>query len=435
MFALVLFACAIDNSLGTKGNTDIIDSGDTFDPPFDDAQLEASPASINEVACGTLSRVVTLASVGATPLTIQEIRVEGGGWTVDAPELPLTLPAGASVEVPVEGSGPATLVVVSDDENAPSTSINLQTTSDYGPSLLITSPGASATLDAGTTWFTATVVDDVDRPESLGITWTSSVDGVVGTDPAGSDGTATMTWDAALRTPGEHVVVLAAEDSCGNVSTMELSLCQQGGFVEDNIELESWNFVGNATWDATNSWLELTKPVTAQVASAFNDADTVMGNDVEVAFSFYVSGGSGADGISVTALDTDRMTGFIGDSGGSIGYSGLPGWSVEVDTYDNGRSQDPTGDDHVMFTFDGNVSGVTAWAALPEMEDGAWHTMAVEVHAPRVTVTIDGVAYIDEDISGYFDFPAYVGFTAATGSLTNYHLIDALEVTQLVCPE
>ena len=78
--------------------------------------------------------------------------------------------------------------------------------------------------------------------------------------------------------------------------------------------------------------------------------------------------------------------------------------------------------------------GVTAWATLPEMEDGAWHTMAVEVHAPRVTVTIDGVTYIDEDISGYFDFPAYVGFTAATGSLTNYHLIDALEVTQLVCP-
>ena len=89
--------------------------------------------------------------------------------------------------------------------------------------------------------------------------------------------------------------------------------------------------------------------------------------------------------------------------------------------------------DHVMFTFDGDPSGAVAWAPLPEMEDGAWHTMNVTVADPHVTVEIDGVAYIDTDISGYFGFPAYVGFTAATGSLTNYHLIDALEVTQYVC--
>ena len=84
-------------------------------------------------------------------------------------------------------------------------------------------------------------------------------------------------------------------------------------------------------------------------------------------------------------------------------------------------------------SFDGDPSGAVAWAPLPEMEDGAWHTMNVTEADPHVTVEIDGVAYIDTDISGYFGFPAYVGFTAATGSLTNYHLIDALEVTQYVC--
>jgi hypothetical protein len=46
---------------------------------------------------------------------------------------------------------------------------------------------------------------------------------------------------------------------------------------------------------------------------------------------------------------------------------------------------------------------------------------------------IDGVTYIDQDVPGLGTFPAYVGFTAATGSVTNYHLIDALLVEEFVC--
>lgn len=67
------------------------------------------------------------------------------------------------------------------------------------------------------------------------------------------------------------------------------------------------------------------------------------------------------------------------------------------------------------------------------MEDGAWHEMSIAVAAPRVRVAIDGVTYIDQDIEGNFDFPAIVGFTAATGGETNYHLIDALTVVENIC--
>jgi hypothetical protein len=285
------------------------------------------------------------------------------------------------------------------------------------------------------------VSDDVDPPEALALSWASNVDGVVGTDPAASDGLATLAWSAAAQTAGQQIVTLTATDSCGNVGGAHVGVCQQSGYTEDSIDLASWHFEGNANWDATNGWLELTEPVTGQLASAFDTADLVGGDEVSISFLFYVSGGTGADGISLTALDVDRMTSYLGASGGSIGYGsdgvnpGLPGWSIEVDTYDNGYPQDPTPDDHVMFTFDGNQAGGYTWAPLPEMEDGAWHTMTVDVADPHVTVAIDGVSYIDEDISGYFAFPAYVGFTAATGALTNYHLIDALEVTEYVCEE
>ena len=46
---------------------------------------------------------------------------------------------------------------------------------------------------------------------------------------------------------------------------------------------------------------------------------------------------------------------------------------------------------------------------------------------------IDGVRYIDQSVPALAAFPAYVGFTAATGGATNYHLIDALVVEEFVC--
>ena len=148
---------------------------------------------------------------------------------------------------------------------------------------------------------------------------------------------------------------------------------------------------------------------------------------------FFVSGGSGADGFSLTALDVDRMSGFVGNTGGGIGYGGLPGWSIEVDTYYNGH--DPTAQDHIAFSLDGDVTNPLIWAALPEMEDEQWHHMKVTVAAPNVYAEIDGNTYLDATIGGNLNFNAYVGFTAGTGSLTNYHLIDSLMVTELVCEE
>ena len=57
-----------------------------------------------------------------------------------------------------------------------------------------------------------------------------------------------------------------------------------------------------------------------------------------------------------------------------------------------------------------------------------------EGHA-GVLVEIDGVAYIDEDIPGFYGFSSFVGFTAGTGGATNNHFIDSLVVTELVCQE
>jgi hypothetical protein len=106
---------------------------------------------------------------------------------------------------------------------------------------------------------------------------------------------------------------------------------------------------------------------------------------------------------------------------------------MEVDTWYNPELADPTAEDHVSLHLDGAASDVRAWAALPDVEDGQWHTLEVSVVAPRVQVSLDGVLYLDQDVPGNYAFPAYVGFSAATGQATNAHWVDALTVSRLVC--
>ena len=69
------------------------------------------------------------------------------------------------------------------------------------------------------------------------------------------------------------------------------------------------------------------------------------------------------------------------------------------------------------------------------MEDTGWHTMSVEVQGQYVQVSIDGTLYLDATVPALTTFPAHVGFTAATGGSTNWHLIDALEVEGFICDE
>ena len=276
----------------------------------------------------------------------------------------------------------------------------------------------------------------------------SSQDGILSTDAAASDGSLSVDWAASDRSPSAHTIELQATDSCGQTATDSIDLCQQTTVTYDEIDLVDWHFEGSARWDEDNGWLELTTPEPYLVGSAFETTVLVDATRVEIDFMFYIGDGSGADGFSVTALDADRYGGvFLGGTGCGIGFGGnmtsctpgpaLPGWSIELDTYYNYETAgiDPTTNDHLAFYFDGNLASIEAWAEVPEMEDALWHAMSVVVDAPAVTVSIDGIPYIETELEGFSPFLAWVGFTAGTGGLTNNHLIDSLEVTEPVCPE
>ena len=395
--------------------------------------LVVDPMSLSvEGVCGSepYSTSLTILNAGEGDLVISDIEVQAVGWSIVDPLYPLVLPSGAIHTLPVETTeGSGLLTIYSNDPLEPALWVDVHATRDLSPNLSIQSPVDGDIIPVEGSDFVVQVSDAEDDSTGFSVSWYSDIDGLLDTTPVDVNGLSTLT--GILPTHGAQEISALVVDSCGNEGFDAIGVCQQFGYETDNLDISTWNFEGSAQWDSTLGVVELTSPITNSAGTAFSTASVVNAQQVEIEFLFFASGGSGADGFSLTALDESRMTGFVGQTGGGIGYAGMPGWSIEVDTYYNGS--DPTSADHVAFTFDGNVNSPVIWAALPEMEDGQWHSMRVAVNDPHVLVEIDGVEYLNQNVTGNLNFPAYVGFTAATGSLTNYHLIDSLTVTEEVC--
>lgn len=378
--------------------------------------------------------VVPVRNEGGGPLHIDGIATTGA-WTATQ-EVPLTLGSGDALEIPVEGEGEGTLTLSSDDPDEPAIVVDLYAAVNHPPEVALLAPTDALVLgEPAADQPLSGVVDDADGDDLL-VTWW--IDGVALPSDTVPPGPVSAVWPAPA--PGDHTVTLAAADACATAEAT-VGVCQDATVTYENLGISTWHYEGSSYWDGSTSNLVLTDAAIEQVGTAFDTTAAVSGGAVTIDFEFYIGGGSGADGISLTALDTSRLLTYTGGSGCGIGYGGsasctagpaLPGWSIEVDTYFN-DGYDPTPDDHLAFTFDGDVDSPPVWAALPEMEDTGWHRMQVDVAAPHVRVSIDGTTYLDADLSGSFAFPAYVGFTAGTGGLTNQHRIRALTVTDHAC--
>lgn len=435
---LLALACSDYNLNSEKPDPD---EGEFDSSPPGSPELAVSPLDAEAMGhCEYTTVDVTLSNVGDALLTVSDLEIVGDGWSLGAVDLPLEIEAGAEEIIEAIGSdGDAALMVSSDGGVV---DVLLSATPNRPPDVEILTPTSTEVIDEGAgVQLLATVSDDTDAPADLTVLWSSDVDGSIGGASVDSTGLATLLWGSPSA--GDHTLTVTVVDSCGNAVTEEVPICQQAFTTTPSVDLEGWNYEGDALWDSSNNWVQLTDTGGYQVGSAFDVGTATSGDNVVIEFQFWMGGGSGADGFALTAIDTDRMTSYLGSAGGCLGFGydgggcgelapALPGWTVEVDTYQNG-GWDPTAEDHLAFMFDGNINGVEAWSALPDMEDSAWHTMTVEVSDPNVKVAIDGTTYIDVNLTGYFGFPAHVGFSAATGGATNYHLIDALTVTDAAC--
>jgi len=317
----------------------------------------------------------------------------------------------------------------------------------------IEEPAADQVFETGTSiHFKGLVADSLFAPETLTVEWASNKDGVLDTTAATADGVAA--FDTDTLSPGMHLITLKITNANGQEHTgwVEVGICQWAS--PDKFDINTtgskWQTYGDAFWDP-GGWLEMTGNVKGKKGAIFNTVDYLTPGDITLSFKILTGPnvGTGADGFALSvfrAKDIPELESWIAaaHSGGGLGYaiSGNYGpviaeaFHVEIDTWHNiynGNSEfhtDPTPENHIAITLNGDPGNHVLWAAVPNIEDMQWHDITVEVVADHVKVTLDGSTIIDKTVPDFLFRGGYIGFTGTTGYYTNYHRFDELQILQ-----
>jgi YVTN family beta-propeller protein len=197
-------------------------------------------------------------------------------------------------------------------------------------------------------------------------------------------------------------------------------------------------FAGSTT--ISNGSLRLTPNATAQGGSAYLNTSLPISANTSFTTRFVfrmVGSGDGADGM--TFLLQNQAPNALGGQGGDIGYATItPSVAVEIDAHQG--PGDPNGN-HLGVLTNGNVTTHLATFNAPfDLENNASHTLWVEYNGVTDTLQVflsQGVSTTRPaapvmtrtglDIASILGNRAWIGFTAATGGLSNTHEILAWE--------
>ena len=185
----------------------------------------------------------------------------------------------------------------------------------------------------------------------------------------------------------------------------------------------SWNFNSTASYDSTNAKGALTT-TGYYAAGSILYANAINADQFQVTFNFVLGGG---DGIAFVVEQTGPTA--IGANAGGLGMSGLTGYGVEYDLYDNmSAACNEASAPHVAVdslsscggTLPTSISstGDLATATPPvNIADGAMHASTITWYMGLVSVTVDGVSELSNvTVPGFTPGGRYYfGFTGATG--------------------
>ena len=392
------------------------DTGEEVPPPQD---------TLEEVAQDTVEEVApaqdTLEEVAGPQDTVEEVA---------APQDAVEEVAAAQDTVEETGGGPTFI------DPCPA-SVN------------ITGPGPESFHVIGGPFIaSATVSGSVD---GLSVRWESPTGAVLGETLVMPDGTSSGNLDTTAMPPGTVPIrarVVTADGACAETAEVGLVFCQYE--VSDDfatLDGEAWKMFGSSYWDQ-GGWLEMTGTAQSQRGAVYNPQTDVAAGSVSIAFSMATGGGSGADGFAMTIVQTDSIdelenviiANALPGSGIGYGVGGAYGdwvgnaFTVEIDTYENvfnGTNElhtDPTPNDHIAITLDGDAGNHLWWTDVGEVEDLEWRSIQVDIIGFHVRVWIDGVMTLDQDFPELEFRGGYIFFSGSTGYYTNYHRFDDLTV-------
>ncbi|MBT6434671.1 MAG: hypothetical protein HOK97_10870 [Deltaproteobacteria bacterium] len=307
--------------------------------------------------------------------------------------------------------------------------------------------------------------DTTAAPELVGeltARWISDRDGILFEGPLAADGT--TSFDSDALTTGYHLLTLRVENAAGQSesSSIEIGVCgwTEAENFDQALNPDEWLIVGNPsrTYRDDRGWMELTNNYQDTNGAIFNTGRSITPGNVVLRFKISTGqcstpdtacNSNGADGFAMSVFQlgtTDELVTLLNNAytGGGLGYgvsgpygnTNVQAFHIEFDTWrnvNNGTSQlhtDPTEEDHIAVTLNGDPSVHHLIADVPDLEDNYWHQMEVRVVGEAVTVLMDESIVIDGTVPGLSFKGGFIGFTGTTGYYTNYHRFDDLEVQE-----
>ena len=210
-----------------------------------------------------------------------------------------------------------------------------------------------------------------------------------------------------------------------------------------------WNLVQNASQQSPTC-IRLTNAVANQRGAAWHDCQIHLGAAFDLEFTVNLGNNNGgADGICFVLQQAGNVgNNLVGNSGGSIGYTGGPfdpSLAIEIDTWQNNDVGDPSYD-HIGISRDGanthNLSApVQAHVNNTNIETGQSYAFRVtwDPESNLLQAYFDGTLRksLTMDLTSAIfggDPLVYWGFTGTTGGATNiqtFCLVDAYYSTHL----
>ncbi|MGE5156415.1 MAG: choice-of-anchor D domain-containing protein, partial [Betaproteobacteria bacterium] len=384
----------------------------------------------------SVSLSASFTNTGGSDETVQSVGTPGSPFTVTGlPGVGTVIAPGQAVNVSVTytptstGSVTSAVSVVGPDGTG---TVSLVANAVTGVKQLSISP-SSLTFGSIPVGLTSTQTITVTNSGNLNVTITKaappSLPYVVNTPlPEGlvmspGDSVAVqVTFAPSAAGTFDNSYVISSDDGAGahTISVSGTGVTPTGGRpLPSIVGGGGWVFNGSAAMSGSD--LVLTPAVAATGGSAVYSTP-VPGAGLRASFTAQIGGGNGADGMTFALLDAATNTPHsLGQFGGGLGFSGLTGIAVTLDTYQGGSDPSNNFIGLTKGTLDanGNLTYLATSTNIPNLRSGT-HAIIVVTTTTNVTVSIDGVQVISTAVS--LPGSVYPAFTGSTGGAYDQHV-------------
>ena len=227
--------------------------------------------------------------------------------------------------------------------------------------------------------------------------------------------------------PGVGCVDLTSDPlNCGSCGTTCTSgICGASLSASMTTQPLLWSFNGSATYDGTVLSGVLTLAEASQAGTIIY-AHPMVTDTFDVSFDFKMSGGTRADGIGFM-IETNGAT-AVGHLGSGFAMTGLTGFGVELDIYNNQDCTDVNGNHagiDLLTICDATTGAPNALATsgdlfstVGDIGDGTWRTALVHLAGGQMSLSINGDAILSAvSLPGFVSGSSYYfGFGGGTGT-------------------